>query len=186
MGKWKTRRVFQALRQQGVFSTALPFQLGRELVGRAVAQTAVGPLRVDSSRHSSTFRRASARLRKLFAFRHSSRERPLKLSFWPFCIRGPGWMWISWTPRSSLQARKWRLVNSGPWHMRKGAWGPGRGAVPALAAHPPRPPAVPSPSRPSANARRLPTSWPCLAHSPPTIPPVRCSSRAPRPAVPLC
>src|SRR6185437_6921865 len=47
-----------------------------------------------SSRQRWTFRRASLRLANQFALRHSSRNRPLKLSTYPFCMGRPGWICV--------------------------------------------------------------------------------------------
>ncbi len=67
---------------------------------------------------ASIFALASARVRNQFAFRHSSRNRPLKLSMWPFCIGRPGSMNTRRICRSSHQLKQWRDVNSGPLSQR--------------------------------------------------------------------
>lgn len=67
-----------------------------------------------SSRQASIFALASASVSNQFAFRHSSRNLPLKLSTCPFCIGRPGSMNTGRICRFSHHTRKWRDVNSGP------------------------------------------------------------------------
>jgi len=59
-------------------------------------------------------RRASLRSRNQCSFRHSSRNLPLKLSTWAFCIGLPGSMKCRCTPCSQAQRSRTRPANSGP------------------------------------------------------------------------
>ena len=64
--------------------------------------------------------RASASDPNQCSFRHSSRNLPLKLSTYAFCVGLPASISRSSMPRSYAHWSRARPVNSGPWSVRQG------------------------------------------------------------------
>ena len=79
-----------------------------ELCGRAV---------LYSTRRSSTVSRPCSSVMNRCSFRHSSLNRPLKLSMYAFSTGFPGVMNASFTPRRHAQASRAFQMNSWPLSM---------------------------------------------------------------------
>ena len=85
---------------------------------RLIVQTAVWPLLVVVMAQIAIFLLVSNKFWNQLIRKHSSRSRPWKLSTCAFCVGFPGWICTSSIFFSMHQARKCRLVSSGPLSQR--------------------------------------------------------------------